>query len=106
MTVSTVSADTPAAASAPLIAWAPRSIAEKLVSAPNRRPNGVREPPIITASRDDEVDKVTPHILCGAQHTSAITQNMRSHFRSEEHTSELQSRGQSVCRLLLEKTNR
>src|SRR5437660_8638275 len=27
------------------------------------------------------------------------------HWRSEEHTSELQSRGQLVCRLLLEKTN-
>src|SRR5690625_5624902 len=27
-------------------------------------------------------------------------------FRSEEHTSELQSRGHLVCRLLLEKTNR
>src|SRR5437870_11387803 len=29
----------------------------------------------------------------------------REHFRSEEHTSELQSRGQLVCRLLLEKKN-
>src|SRR5439155_17455344 len=28
-----------------------------------------------------------------------------SRFRSEEHTSELQSRGQLVCRLLLEKKN-
>src|SRR5690625_5755019 len=28
-----------------------------------------------------------------------------SHFRSEEHTSELQSRGHLVCRLLLEKKN-
>src|SRR5690625_6345069 len=27
-------------------------------------------------------------------------------FRSEEHTSELQSRGHLVCRLLLEKTNK
>src|SRR5439155_3166489 len=27
----------------------------------------------------------------------------RAHFRSEEHTSELQSRGHLVCRLLLEK---
>src|SRR5690625_3240700 len=31
---------------------------------------------------------------------------MRKHARSEEHTSELQSRGQLVCRLLLEKKNR
>src|SRR5439155_4641724 len=28
---------------------------------------------------------------------------IESHFRSEEHTSELQSRGHLVCRLLLEK---
>src|SRR5690625_6397421 len=28
------------------------------------------------------------------------------HFRSEEHTSELQSRGHLVCRLLLEKKNK
>src|SRR5690625_5363854 len=28
-----------------------------------------------------------------------------AHFRSEEHTSELQSRGHLVCRLLLEKKN-
>src|SRR5690625_7078208 len=31
--------------------------------------------------------------------------NLRNSFRSEEHTSELQSRGHLVCRLLLEKTN-
>src|SRR5690625_2288098 len=30
--------------------------------------------------------------------------NAIEYFRSEEHTSELQSRGQLVCRLLLEKT--
>src|SRR5207253_7498743 len=35
------------------------------------------------------------------------TRQPRSHyFRSEEHTSELQSRGQLVCRLLLEKKKR
>src|SRR5207253_11158555 len=31
--------------------------------------------------------------------------NLPFHLRSEEHTSELQSRGQLVCRLLLEKQN-
>src|SRR5690625_6515086 len=42
-----------------------------------------------------------------------ITQNVEQHFlkindrlRSEEHTSELQSRGHLVCRLLLEKKNK
>src|SRR5690625_5803480 len=37
-------------------------------------------------------------MVCGAKLPSA-----RRAFRSEEHTSELQSRGHLVCRLLLEK---
>src|SRR5690625_7112855 len=39
--------------------------------------------------------------LAQAGTTSALV--FGSHFRSEEHTSELQSRGHLVCRLLLEK---
>src|SRR5439155_9711235 len=38
--------------------------------------------------------------------TSSITWNATSPDRSEEHTSELQSRGHLVCRLLLEKKKR
>src|SRR5207253_3774270 len=38
---------------------------------------------------------------CGAMHSMGHIQ-----VRSEEHTSELQSRGHLVCRLLLEKKNR
>src|SRR5690625_5807775 len=34
-----------------------------------------------------------------------VAAEVREHFRSEEHTSELQSRGHLVCRLLLEKKN-
>src|SRR2546430_7771385 len=33
------------------------------------------------------------------------SRNGRNHFRSEEHTSELQSQSNLVCRLLLEKKN-
>src|SRR5439155_6353649 len=39
------------------------------------------------------------------QHTPPYSSWVRSHQRSEEHTSELQSRGHLVCRLLLEKKN-
>src|SRR5207253_3571320 len=35
--------------------------------------------------------------------STTVTADQRRGFRSEEHTSELQSRGQLVCRLLLEK---
>src|SRR5690625_6024547 len=39
-------------------------------------------------------------------HLEVMVQEIEKHHnRSEEHTSELQSRGHLVCRLLLEKTN-
>src|SRR3712207_8941916 len=38
-------------------------------------------------------------------HTTAVRKAGRAHRRSEEHTSELQSRQYLVCRLLLEKKN-
>src|SRR5439155_18988125 len=40
---------------------------------------------------------------CGAQFADEIDERARVELRSEEHTSELQSRGHLVCRLLLEK---
>src|SRR3989442_9868937 len=42
-----------------------------------------------------------PHERAGTRHRGAV--RARSDFRSEEHTSELQSRPHLVCRLLLEK---
>src|SRR5207253_4630670 len=39
-------------------------------------------------------------VICGS---SPISRSARPGLRSEEHTSELQSRGHLVCRLLLEK---
>src|SRR5207253_10526885 len=38
-----------------------------------------------------------------AQHVGALGPHLIEDWRSEEHTSELQSRGHLVCRLLLEK---
>src|SRR5439155_13445341 len=52
-----------------------------------------------------------PGLMAGAQARSAVAvkvfvkQNQVAPMRSEEHTSELQSRGHLVCRLLLEKKN-
>src|SRR5439155_20244770 len=42
-------------------------------------------------------------VLIGIFSVMAYTVALRTHERSEEHTSELQSRGHLVCRLLLEK---
>src|SRR5258707_10698654 len=56
-------------------------------------------------SRDNETshlptrDRIS-HRVCGHQHDDVFG---RLQFRSEEHTSELQSRQYLVCRLLLEK---
>src|SRR5690625_7169254 len=46
-----------------------------------------------------------PILRLGANPTSAVIFLMLTSARSEEHTSELQSRGHLVCRLLLEKKN-
>src|SRR5699024_3125706 len=56
-------------------------------------------------------EQVTEHAF-GVTDSSALSANkralrrmVRNHMRSEEHTSELQSRFDLVCRLLLEKKN-
>src|SRR5439155_13293349 len=46
-----------------------------------------------------------PHILRWLQRRTECQTHRASRVRSEEHTSELQSRGHLVCRLLLEKKN-
>src|SRR5699024_11877899 len=52
------------------------------------------------------------HFLCATPNLTSMRCNTSSHmieliqFRSEEHTSELQSRFDLVCRLLLEKKNK
>src|SRR3712207_8337002 len=46
------------------------------------------------------------HPLTCFHELSAVSPNLRCYPRSEEHTSELQSRQYLVCRLLLEKKNK
>src|SRR5690625_4980361 len=46
----------------------------------------------------------TRHDLLSPQWTTELSK-LHNHVRSEEHTSELQSRGHLVCRLLLETNN-
>src|SRR3712207_7929925 len=54
-----------------------------------------------------EGDETTAPILERSQPIAAtITENTPTKIRSEEHTSELQSRQYLVCRLLLEKTKK
>src|SRR5690625_6495763 len=48
---------------------------------------------------------VSPSEVSAAVRSCCLTSESATH-RSEEHTSELQSRGQLVCRLLLEKKKR
>src|SRR2546422_6958566 len=54
----------------------------------------------------DEVPSVAPNVLAGQVRALGVTGKTRSSARSEEHTSELQSRLHLVCRLLLEKKKR
>ena len=44
-------------------------------------------------------------VIIGNEILSGRTQDINVSFRSEEHTSELQSQAYLVCRLLLEKKN-
>src|SRR5690625_6689391 len=60
--------------------------------------------PEICWTRDSVTSSISPYLAkstCGA----AATSRPPPAARSEEHTSELQSRGHLVCRLLLEKKN-
>src|SRR5690625_6071943 len=53
-----------------------------------------------------ETASVSQSAHCCGPSLSATGVLVRSNARSEEHTSELQSRGHLVCRLLLEKKNK
>src|SRR3989442_6947478 len=59
-----------------------------------------RSDPIVADSIDQLIVRVRERLEVT---TVAVTHDMRSARRSEEHTSELQSRPHLVCRLLLEK---
>src|SRR5688572_31547341 len=64
---------------------------------------GVLEP----APADGDVARAALHLhAVGARRAGGVTQRAAlDHARSEEHTSELQSQSNLVCRLLLEKKN-
>src|SRR5690606_42095454 len=51
----------------------------------------------------EQVDRVVGGRGVGRQHAEALLELLHERNRSEEHTSELQSRENLVCRLLLEK---
>src|SRR5690625_5911052 len=63
-------------------------------------PQGESATPDVTEVSASELFFENLSSLCGESFTG------ESVFRSEEHTSELQSRGHLVCRLLLEKKNK
>src|SRR6266702_4635230 len=66
----------------------------------------IRRPPRSTLFPYTTLFRSNVNIRAGdGDHRSNIAYSHQTSDRSEEHTSELQSRGQLVCRLLLEKKN-
>src|SRR5439155_10660820 len=65
----------------------------------------MRRPPISTLFPYTTLFRSPPACKAGAL-PAELWPQVGVAFRSEEHTSELQSRGQLVCRLLLEKKKR
>src|SRR3712207_8828352 len=53
--------------------------------------------------QDTNQDHKATHWFLGLEQQCKLGQNWNENYRSEEHTSELQSRQYLVCRLLLEK---
>src|SRR3712207_8646092 len=60
-----------------------------------------REPPVLGPMRDEDTRRA--HLTAWHQEPWRESEHVREQIRSEEHTSELQSRQYLVCRLLLEK---
>src|SRR5690625_5920291 len=59
-----------------------------------------------TREGQDVLVSAKPQLHGDVSRSGVATLRFNQHHRSEEHTSELQSRGHLVCRLLLEKKNR
>src|SRR5439155_22503213 len=80
----------------------------------SHRPVGRRRPqppPTLRSGPATSSSRLSASVFSCPRTSSSVPQQMprqtrRSPSRSEEHTSELQSRGHLVCRLLLEKKNR
>src|SRR5207253_6913001 len=66
-------------------------------------PEIARSASICNASRAPSINAGDSHAKCSSHLRSASGHDSSGKPRSEEHTSELQSRGHLVCRLLLEK---
>src|SRR5690625_6167077 len=73
-----------------------------LPSFPTRRSSDLRDPHPGGDTRMVH-DLLRQACGLGAEQQDVIAEEVMDHPRSEEHTSELQSRGHLVCRLLLEK---
>src|SRR5690625_6988952 len=56
--------------------------------------------------RNQNIEKAKAWLSKIKNPESQLVRKQMGYFRSEEHTSELQSRGHLVCRLLLEKKNK
>src|SRR5690606_40837494 len=72
-------------------------------AADDREPTGIKES-VLRAGAGPDAFVVDDHLLGGkSQRQSVLIEGEDGVSRSEEHTSELQSRENLVCRLLLEK---
>src|SRR5438105_13829028 len=99
-----------AAASRPV----PAPVREPVVRPPTRAPQrslAAPEPERPSESASPAAEPVAPGPMthatpAGRMAAAAAPKRAAAHFRSEEHTSELQSRVDLVCRLLLEKKKR
>src|SRR5690606_39925307 len=105
MTSSTSAAATPARSNAARIAAAPSSCAGILAKAPLNEPTAVRAALAITTAPVPADTVISSSLETLARDKDQIAQlgKFGESSRSEEHTSELQSRENLVCRLLLEK---
>src|SRR5699024_10272247 len=72
------------------------------------RPTGLVDPEVLVKATDGQIDDLVHQIRVRSERServldTTLTKKMAEDLRSEEHTSELQSRFDLVCRLLLEK---
>src|SRR5439155_11280582 len=87
-----------------------------LHSFPTRRSSDLRSNPVTSTPRlargpskrplpqpGSSTERGLPSRSSSQSTSSSMSQSKATSYRSEEHTSELQSRGHLVCRLLLEK---
>src|SRR5690625_6607293 len=94
----------------PILSTSPSLAHHKLHSFPTRRSSDLLNallPEVFAAVREAASRTVgLRHFDVQLMGGAALHEGMIAEIRSEEHTSELQSRGHLVCRLLLEKKNK